>query len=693
MQRLALACVVLSALVGGAFAQLTQTLPAGWDNTDPPGGGTSFPQNQTTDHIWQWHYDSSQFTAAFPILITEISVRADLPTATVGAFNFPSWEVTLIEASTDYQVGAHDPIFANNILTSSVVRTGPWTGGPVPPSGGATATWIPMGIQTPYFYDPTTGNDFIIQIRKCGTIATWGTSMDGSGAGVGLNGGNRYGDTSNCMATASTFNNNEFVPVVKIDFAPAMLPPVDMRMVSIDAPVSSPGSGCSPLTPSETVSVTVQNFGMNPVPANVPIPISYTFDDGINPPTVVNEMYTPAMALNQFDSDTYTFATTADLSAVGNYTFSATVSLPGDQDMSNDTVAGYTVTSGGSGTVSTFPYVENFDGSSSNGTPVPPMGWFQDPMDGGGTGGDLDWLFRNTGPTSNNGPAADHTTGVAGQGYFAYVEDSSGNHPAINLLTPCLDFGALSAPALTFWLHSNNSQAVPTNFENFISVDVIAFPGNIVFSDVIGPIGHLGNMWTFQSVDLSMFAGGTVRLRFRARSDGGSSTHDIAIDDVQILEQTPSNGQAPQPGVAEFDINNAATNGNGFPVSFGANGPYMITLNVGDLLTFSFSGEPFQIVVCFTGALNPNVLPAPPFGQVDVGMSDGMGGLTGVGVIGSGGIPGFPDSLFNTTGGTQNLTFGAIPPLFAGTSNAFQCFIFNTMTIGGLSNACVLNVN
>ena len=215
--------ICLGALASHADAQQSQTLPAGFDTVDG-NGATSFPQNNTNDHIWQWHYDNSNFVASFPILITEISVRAAAPGSTVNAFDFPDWEVTLIEASTDYQVGFHDPTFANNVLNQTVVRPAgtPWSiPAPILPSSGATATWIPMGLTVPMAYDPSLGNDFIVQIRKCGTTTSWGTSMDGASAGAGLNLGNRYGDTTNCQATMSTFQNNEFVPIVKIDYVPA----------------------------------------------------------------------------------------------------------------------------------------------------------------------------------------------------------------------------------------------------------------------------------------------------------------------------------------------------------------------------------------------------------------------------------------------------------------------------------------
>ena len=239
MLRLSRLLALIAALALPATAQMTQTLPSGFLNTDG-NGATSFPQNTTNDHKWQWHYDSAEFSSTSPITISEIWVRASSPGSTVQAFDFPSFTVTLATATTDYTVSGHDPVFANNLSSdATVVRSGPWTGGPVAASGGSTATWIPLGLTTAFVYDPTQGDDFIVQIEKCGTNSTWGTTMDGSAGGSGTNGGNRYGDTSNCAGTSHSFNNNEFVPIVKIDYTQGGL---------VAQFTANPTSGNAPLT-------------------------------------------------------------------------------------------------------------------------------------------------------------------------------------------------------------------------------------------------------------------------------------------------------------------------------------------------------------------------------------------------------------------------------------------------------------
>lgn len=207
----------------------TQSLPNGFLTVDG-NGSSSFPLNTAADHKWQWHYDAGQFVSSAPIRITEIWIRASTPAAAVAAFSFPSFNVTLASSPTHYAIAAsgatpgHSPDFELNLNPdATVVRAGPWSGGPVPAPGGATATWIPLGLSSSFVYDPGFGDDFVIQIEKCGSTALWGTPLDGRSAAAGVNGGNRYGHTSSCGATTQNFSNNEFVPIVKIDYVPAGL--------------------------------------------------------------------------------------------------------------------------------------------------------------------------------------------------------------------------------------------------------------------------------------------------------------------------------------------------------------------------------------------------------------------------------------------------------------------------------------
>lgn len=69
-----LRCAAACLLAAPLFAQGSQSLPAGYLTAEGK-ASTSYPFNTLSDHIWQWHYDSSQFQVQGPIVITEVYVR------------------------------------------------------------------------------------------------------------------------------------------------------------------------------------------------------------------------------------------------------------------------------------------------------------------------------------------------------------------------------------------------------------------------------------------------------------------------------------------------------------------------------------------------------------------------------------------------------------------------------------------
>lgn len=459
----------------------------------------------------------------------------------------------------------------------------------------------------------------------------------------------------------------------------------DMAMLSIDAPTGGSGSGCSALGTNVPVSVTVRNNGTNAISSGLPVPISYTVDDGVNSPITVNEVMTVGATMAQGGTASYTFAAGASLTNASlTYTFSSTVSMVGDLVAANDTVSGHAVSGGGGALISVFPWTEDFDAAAS-GTTMP-TGWVN--VQGENTGGTSDdWIIDANGtPSTNTGPSGDHTTG---SGNYAYTEDSTpSSYAAINLRTPCLDLTGSTASILEFWMHSNAANGAGVN-ENFLAIDIIDGAGNVLVADVIAPIGHLGQNWVSQTVSLAAFSGQIIRVQFRSRTDGGSYVHDIAIDDVRVYEPTVQNGQAPQAGLAVFDINNA-TDPNGFGVSSGVNGPYTANVNVGDPVNLEVLGAANQPVMLLTGPLNVGVATFPGIGQMDIGVSGGTmpGGIT---IIGSGGGPTFFDQFFFTDSqGYMSLQFGLTLPV--GTSYPMQCIVYTGgPTVVAASNAVVLN--
>jgi hypothetical protein len=218
--RLSLLLMVALFATSTSYAQGSQTLPAGFD-VNLGNSSSSYPFNTSSDHKWQWHYDSEQFEQDGPIFITQIYVR---PESNISSFDFPSVEILMASSPTDYTVAGngvqagHNTTFDLNLNADAMIvrNAAPWTG-----ANHTGNDWLSLELDTPFMYDPTLGDDFIVQIQKCGTNSVWSSSIDGPSGGAGVVGGNRYGNLGDCNATVQSTQNNEFVPVIKIDWEPS----------------------------------------------------------------------------------------------------------------------------------------------------------------------------------------------------------------------------------------------------------------------------------------------------------------------------------------------------------------------------------------------------------------------------------------------------------------------------------------
>jgi len=280
---------------------------------------------------------------------------------------------------------------------------------------------------------------------------------------------------------------------------------VDLSINSLVSPVEGDCSGSSVM-----VSVEVINVGVD---------TASTFDGTllIDGDTVADESF--SMTILPGDTVIVDFVTAVDLSGGGTFDFDAYLHfLP-----YNDTilfVSSFSTSLFISPLVSSFPYTEDFeDGGDLDSL------WYQGTDDAG------DWTV-NTGSTSssNTGPDGDHTTG---SGYYVYTEDSSpSDYYPIDLYTPCFDLDGLSNPHMSFWYHSNDANGGEN--ENELEIAVY-YGGSWVILDTIGSVAFAWYEW---EMDISAYQGsGNVKFRFRSRTDGGSFTHDIAIDDFMIEEK------------------------------------------------------------------------------------------------------------------------------------------------------------
>ncbi|MEZ5990729.1 MAG: putative Ig domain-containing protein [Planctomycetota bacterium] len=185
--------------------------------------------------------------------------------------------------------------------------------------------------------------------------------------------------------------------------------------------------------------------------------------------------------------------------------------------------------------VTSYPYSENFDAATPDNVTFGPgtepnpngslgTGWIQDPADAA----TQDWYARSVATgSSGTGPASDHTSGT---GNYVYVEDGFGNFTDVNLLSPQFDVSALTAPKMSFWYHSLDGNG---GASNVMHIDIIDGAGTT--TDVVTPIGNVGNVWTEQIVSLTGYTG-LVQVRFRVDNSNDSFNHDIAIDDVTVFD-------------------------------------------------------------------------------------------------------------------------------------------------------------
>lgn len=121
----------------------------------------------------------------------------------------------------------------------------------------------------------------------------------------------------------------------------------DVGVVAIVTPTS--GS----LGATETITVTVENFGANP---QSNFPIQYTINGG----TPVVETFTAT--INPGTTQNYVFATTADLSSTGVYAICGRTNLATDQDTSNDEFCDNIINSATPGCTPTTTTGCNLDG-------------------------------------------------------------------------------------------------------------------------------------------------------------------------------------------------------------------------------------------------------------------------------------------------------------------------------------------
>jgi PKD repeat protein len=180
--------------------------------------------------------------------------------------------------------------------------------------------------------------------------------------------------------------------------------------------------------------------------------------------------------------------------------------------------------------VSSYPYVQNFDGYSlsvpdfactADGTVPLAECWIN------ASGDDIDWdvLTGATG-SSDTGPTTDHTGG----GNYLYTESSSCFNNTGYIISPVFDLTVITAPELRFWYHMYGATM------GTLSVQVSTNGGTSWSGNIWSLSGDQGNAWQEAVISLSSYTNETdLIIRFTGLT-GTSYTSDMAIDDFSISE-------------------------------------------------------------------------------------------------------------------------------------------------------------
>lgn len=310
---------------------------------------------------------------------------------------------------------------------------------------------------------------------------------------------------------------------IGLDAVNVFLPPADdAEMVSSLAPTT----GCG--LADQAVSVLVYNNGTDSI---LSIDASYTVDAG----TPVTESFT--VAIGTGETDTLTFVTMADLSAVGTHDLTVWTDLMNDQNQSNDTIM---FSLENIAVISTLPYMEDFENGQG--------GWT--------SGGTLnDWQLGDPETAFIN---------TAHSGVNAWVTNLTGpyqNYSDQYVESPCMDFSSLSADPVFRFAFITSSEIGWDGTWIEISTDAGATwntVGNVGEgsnwynnADEHGTNGNLdwwdasfggADQWTIATHLLDGAAGeSSVKVRVFFHSDGSGTGEGFAFDDIEIFEQPSMN--------------------------------------------------------------------------------------------------------------------------------------------------------
>jgi len=191
--------------------------------------------------------------------------------------------------------------------------------------------------------------------------------------------------------------------------------------------------------------------------------------------------------------------------------------------------------------INSFPFTEDFETQAAGPTGCGPL--YSTTGNTWSNGDDVvpaipthfvDWTADLGGTSSSGtGPSVDHTLGTAA-GIYLYAETScSGtgySNSEFDLVSPYMDFTALTAPQLSFWRHQFGTT------QGLLHVDVQVGALGPWILDIVPATTDNVDLWQETTASLLPAAGlDSVRIRIRYIS-GISFGGDVAVDDITVFE-------------------------------------------------------------------------------------------------------------------------------------------------------------
>lgn len=285
----------------------------------------------------------------------------------------------------------------------------------------------------------------------------------------------------------------------------------DLQMLSIDEPIKA---SCG-LTNNSIIKVSVRNSA-NAAITN--IPVRYRVNNG----TWITETI-PSIPANT--AIQYSFTTSADLSALNTYNIQALVDYSTDSFRDNDTTTSTVINSP---IISSFPYLQNFEGSNGY--------WYAE-------GKNKSWEYGTPSSAKINRAAS------GAKAWKTRLQGNYNDYEASYLYSPCFDVTGMTNPTLSFSMALDIEDCGATLCDGAwveYSADGITWTklgasgqGFNWYNKTTFQLWSVQNSTRWRVATIPLPTGvNKLRLRFVLSTDPAANREGMAIDDIHIYNNT-----------------------------------------------------------------------------------------------------------------------------------------------------------